>query len=569
MNAPYHPFRTAADVLAMLGQADLPPTRRRDLESAINRVCKMTGCSPAALSLDAPCLRAKISTIRPVAHGITPSIFANIRSLFVAAMEWAGVIDHLPRGATRMDVAWAPLAAGIAGDKRLANGLAAFMNWCAWLGIQPASVDNAVLQRFLDWLQARTLHSRPRDLVRRIPVLWGDARAHIPGWPGIKLAPISFRQVSPNLRWEDLPTGLRADAEAYLRSRAEPDLFADDPETPTRPLAPVTVDLQRQHIRLAVSVLVRHGISLETLDRLSALVAVDAVKTLLRHYHEKAGGKPNAFASGIARTLIYIARYHVRAPEQLLQELKRIAGKLPAITFDLTPKNKTLLAELEDERVRGRLLCLPAALKGEVCANLRRGRRLKFVEAQVAAAVDILLVAPLRPKNLAALNWSRNFKEPEGPRGKLVIYIPKEFTKTKRRDLSFEIPPELAETIRWYQQEILPRLDGDPNGDLFVSEGGGRKSQETLSQQMIERIETKVGIHMTPHQFRHLAAVLYLEAHPEDFQTVSDLLGHSFARTTLVYAGSSTRRASRAYGKLVIEQRQAAALRQRRRRGQK
>ena len=64
---------------------------------------------------------------------------------------------------------------------------------------------------------------------------------------------------------------------------------------------------------------------------------------------------------------------------------------------------------------------------------------------------------------------------------------------------------------------------------------------------------------MTPHQFRHLAAVLYLEAHPEDFQTVSDLLGHAFAKTTLIYAGSSSRRASRAYGKLVIEQREAAS----------
>ena len=104
----------------------------------------------------------------------------------------------------------------------------------------------------------------------------------------------------------------------------------------------------------------------------------------------------------------------------------------------------------------------------------------------------------------------------------------------------------------------------DPSGDLFVSKGGRRKSQETLSQQITETIAKKVGIHMTPHQFRHLAAVLYLEAHPEDFQTVSDLLGHAFAKTTLVYAGSSSRRASRAYGKLVIEQRAAAALKQRR-----
>ena len=62
-----------------------------------------------------------------------------------------------------------------------------------------------------------------------------------------------------------------------------------------------------------------------------------------------------------------------------------------------------------------------------------------------------------------------------------------------------------------------------PGGDLFVSEGGKRKSQETLSQQITEIIGERVGIHMTPHQFRHLAAIAYLEEHPEDFQSVTDL----------------------------------------------
>ena len=243
--------------------------------------------------------------------------------------------------------------------------------------------------------------------------------------------------------------------------------------------------------------------------------------------------------------------------------MRKLAGQLPAIPFDLTPKNKALLAELENEGARARLLCLPEMLVREVTAELAKGRRLKFVQAQIATAVDILLVAPLRPENLCELNWGRNFKEPEGPRGKLVIYIPKDATKSKRRDLTFEVPPELAKTIRWYRREILPRLGADLGGDLFVSKGGGRKSQETLSQQITETILNKVGIHMTPHQFRHLAAVLYLEAHPQDFQTVSDLLGHSFAKTTLVYAGSSSRRASRAYVTLVIEQRQAAVLKQR------
>jgi integrase len=57
---------------------------------------------------------------------------------------------------------------------------------------------------------------------------------------------------------------------------------------------------------------------------------------------------------------------------------------------------------------------------------------------------------------------------------------------------------------------------------------------------------------MTAHQFRHLAASRYLEARPEDFETVRQLLGHSFGKTTLVYAGLSGARASRAFGEIVI-----------------
>lgn len=74
---------------------------------------------------------------------------------------------------------------------------------------------------------------------------------------------------------------------------------------------------------------------------------------------------------------------------------------------------------------------------------------------------------------------------------------------------------------------------------------------------MTETIEREVGLHVTPHQFRHIAAVFYLERHPEDFETVRALLGHEWSKTTLIYAGSSSRRASRAYGSFVLEQREA------------
>lgn len=562
-------IETVADILKVLDRRNIPPRRRRDLVSGVMRICTMIGSSPEGLRVDIPALRVRIAAIRPAAHGISQKTFANLRSLFLDALEETGVVERNPRGEASRNPAWAPLMAGIANDQRLSTGLAAFANWSSVNGTSPDAVDDNTLKRFLDWLENRTLHKRPRDLVRQIPTLWADAQTRILDWPAGKLTPISFRPVSPNLRWSEVPESLRLDAEAYLKSRAEPDPFDDDPATPTRPLSPTSIRWQQEIIRLAVSVLVLSGLPIETLRSLADIVSVDAVKTVLRHYHEKAKGRPSAFAGGIAGTLLQIARYHVRVPEGQLQQLRRIAGKLPAVALDLTLKNKTLLATLENEQVRGRLLRLPDLLRRDVEASLPSGFLLRSADAQVAVAVDILLLAPLRAQNLIGLNWGRNFREPQGSKGKLIVYIPKDATKTKRRDLSFEIPAELAGTIRWYRREILPRLGVDPNGDLFPTKTGGRKSQRTLSQQITETIESRVGIHMTPHQFRHLAAVLYLEAHPEDFQSVTDLLGHTFSKTTRVYAGTSSLRASRAYGRLVIEQRAAALLRDNRKRTRK
>jgi integrase len=361
-----------------------------------------------------------------------------------------------------------------------------------------------------------------------------------------------------------LPPTLRKEAEAYLALRAKPDVFDSDPSAPKRALASSTIRQQREHIRLAVSVLVRSGTPVEELRGLADLVRVDTFTRVIRYYHEQAGKNPNAFVVVLAKTLIDVSRYSVRVPEEHLKEMKRPAGKLPSVPFDLSSKNRRYLREIESQDMRARLVFLPEDLMRWVKAELQQGR-LRFVEAQIAVAVAILLAAPLRPENLIELNVSRHLREPQGGRGKLVIYIAKDDTKTQKRDLTFELPAELAEPIRWYCREILARLRADPRGDLFVTIGGKRKSQETLSQQLTEIIGERVGIHMTPHQFRHLAAVAYLEEHPEDFQSVTDLLGHAWAKTTAIYAGSSTRRASRVYGEHVLEQRRQLQLRRHRR----
>jgi integrase len=547
---------TLADVLSALRQTGESLARQRDLISAVNRISEMAAQSPERIRAEPANLRGILTSIRPAAHGVKPKTWSNLKSGFSAALELTGVIDRVGRGEALRHPEWGPLMKAVARDRRLADGLAAFANWCASTSVLPDQVTDETVRQFLSWLEADTLYLRARNLVRRIPIVWKEAQGRVVPWPATTLTKISFKPPAKRHQWDELSPAFRSDVDAYLAVRGNPDIFDDRAGAPKRPLASTTLRLTRENLRVAASVLITEGVPKEEIRSLSDLVRPDHFKTVLRYYHNKADGQPNGFVISLARALIQVAKFHVGVSEDRLQELKRAAGKLPPIPFDLRPKNKALLRQLESERLRAKLVFLPEELLGKVARTLDTGR-LPFVDAQVALAVDIDLVAPLRPENLARLNWGRHFSEPDGPKGRLILHIPAAETKTRKRDLTFELPDDLAARLRWYRRNILPRLNADIFGDLFVTRKGGSKTQETLSQQLTETIEREVGLHVTPHQFRHIAAVFYLERHPEDFETVRALLGHEWSKTTLVYAGSSSRRAGRAYSNFVLEQREA------------
>jgi integrase len=551
--------KTLADVLAIVASADIAPVRRRDMISAINRLCEMAGRSPSDIPADACALRAQLRGVRPAKFGVSAKTFSNQRSLLAAGLQLAGALDDMGRRFARRHPAWAPLLQGIGANRRLAEGLATFANWCAINEVPPSAVTDDAVQRFSIWLETRTHCPKPRDIARRAPLLWNEAAGTGDGWPKTLLSRISFRAPRKRLGWDDLSESFRADAEAYLASRADVDLFEEAATAPRRPLAPSTLRQQREHLRLAASVLVEAGSVVADIVSLADLVKPERFKTILRHYHGAGNGKPSAFAVGIAKTLIQAAKHHAGASVERVAELKALAAKLPAIPFDLTSKNKALLRQLESEGLRAKLLFLPETVLAKA-ASEKGAPGLPFVEAQIAIAIDVQLACALRPQNLSALHWRRHFVEPDGPRGPLLLHIPAEETKARRQDLTVEIPADVARRLRWYRRCLLPRVGADPNGFLFVTEKGDRKHQGTLCLQITEVIAKHVGVHMTPHQFRHFAASVYLEANPEDHQTAQAILHHSSAKTTLIYAGSGSRRASRAYAKHLFGQREKLQL---------
>ena len=75
-----------------------------------------------------------------------------------------------------------------------------------------------------------------------------------------------------------------------------------------------------------------------------------------------------------------------------------------------------------------------------------------------------------------------------------------------------------------------------------------------------------LGVKLTPHQFRHLAAKIILDEHPGAYELVRQLLGHKNPKTTTnFYAGIDTRRAGRAHADLVMKLREQSRARRRRR----
>jgi integrase len=61
-----------------------------------------------------------------------------------------------------------------------------------------------------------------------------------------------------------------------------------------------------------------------------------------------------------------------------------------------------------------------------------------------------------------------------------------------------------------------------------------------------------VGIKITPHQFRHLAGKLHLDAYPNAHESVRQFLGHRDIKTTTrFYTSPNTRRAGREHAELI------------------
>jgi integrase len=210
---------------------------------------------------------------------------------------------------------------------------------------------------------------------------------------------------------------------------------------------------------------------------------------------------------------------------------------------------KRCLRQFADHRRVRALLNLPTKLVS-VAARAKGAPRQRAVRVELALAVAIELVLPLRMDNLAGLRLDRHIHRVGG---KPLLVIPAEETKNSN-PIEAELPRDVAELLDLYVRQYRPRLLASPSPWLFPGQSGGRRTTGGFGAQLSALIRKEAGVTMTPHQFRHLAAKLYLDRHPGDYETVRRLLAHKSLVTTMrFYRELDSALAVQRYGEVVSE----------------
>jgi integrase len=113
-----------------------------------------------------------------------------------------------------------------------------------------------------------------------------------------------------------------------------------------------------------------------------------------------------------------------------------------------------------------------------------------------------------------------------------------------------------------YATSIAPRIIGRRPERLFVNIDGSAKHPQSVALLIRKTLRKRLGIELTPHQFRHLSARTILDAEPGAFETVRQLLGHKSLNTTVTsYTGIDTARAARHHHQIIENTLASAPLR--------
>ncbi len=539
----------------------LPYARRREIASAINSTGKWFSLPLEMIPASARFLRDRFKHVHPLHKNISARRIENVRSLLMAGFRAEGLNTKLAPYMSVMTPEWTELWSSLETNSYHRAELSRFFRYCSAQKIRPANVNDQISSRYLTALETEALIKNPRTRHQSVCRVWNACvkQHRNAGWPQVKLTVPRYEDRLYSIDPDLVAPAIKRDLENYLAC-----LRGDDPfSRHSRPFRQRSLEVVKGNFWRYLSALHFQGIDLITPRSLSELVTTEKFTLAMRWFWERNERKTSKYIGEIAWVIRCYAVKHLEADEKTEAFYKEALGKLRVNEPGLSPKNQRAMSQFDDPKTVERFLSLPPTLwealsSSEKLGSSDRIRRKKRLLVQSAVAIEILIFAPMRLKNLQEIRLDEHIA---WQNGRLHIHIPSDQVKNNLA-LDFLLPESISKRVKRYIDTWRPFLASDHNPYLFPGRAGKPKDSTCLRRQIETTLWNEAGIRLTPHQFRHAAAKILLDAKPGHYEVVRKILGHKTLTTTYShYAGAETQAALNLYDQVIIEKRRGKTLR--------
>jgi integrase len=540
------------DLVGAIEQAtELSDQRRRHWVCSLRQIAKWLDRPATVIPARWHSARISMAQLHHARVGVTAKTLANHKANVRAALRWFGKEHDVPQRGLRLSTEWARVRDRL--DDRIRARLYNLIRYCSAHGIGPSSVDDDIFDLFWRYRAESTLQASDNTARRSMVRAWNVCAAALDGWP-MRLLTEPPLKVRAEPAWEDFPEGLCKDTDDYFASLAKPHRSLNGKRI--QPCCAGTIRTRRADLVGMARMAVRLSVPIESLTSLAALLHPDVVERVVEAYWQKNGDEPKTSTIDLGKKVLRMARATGCLDQVALERLDELRSALEQHRHEgLTAKNLQLVRQVLTAGVWSEVVSLPNVLMQQARSAKDHAPIKAGVSAQLAVAVAILTFAPVRLFNLVSIELGQNLIKPGGLNTPYWLVFP-HYDVKNRVDLNFQFDQPLTDLIDEYVQEFRPALLRGANAAwLFPGESDQPKATLLLGQQITARIQKAIGLRITPHQFRHAAAAIYLKHRPGDYETVRRVLGHRDIQTTVrFYCGLETMQATEQFGKLIRQQ---------------
>ena len=474
--------------MAITAATDLSEQTRRHWRSSLTGIAKAFDQPIELIPARYSAVRARMAALHHVPLDWTAKTLANHKSNAKAALIWfAKEKDVLPHGVP-LSPAWDRLRVQLT-DPSTRYRLMPLMRFCSGVHIEPEAVNEAVIDRYMDHRARTTTRASDAASRRILARLWNAGIGRIDGWPEVRLIEPPVK-AAEGPAWDDFPEGLRADIEGYLTGLER--IRRNKAGHRSRPCKPSTLTTRKRELVAAVRMAVKVGVPIESLTSLSALIHPDVAEKILDGYWRKDGEVPKTYTINLSCRFVALAHAIGGLDEDALRRLEDARFALEEYREDgMTEKNLALIRLVLTDGVWSRVVNLPEQLMQQARLQRRHAPVRAAVLAQIAVAVAILTVAPVRLGNLASIRLGENLIKPGRTALHLLAHVP-QVRRQEQGPAPVQARRDGHGDHRRVRPRLPPRVDARQQRGLAVPRRGRQPQGKDLVQHPDRRAGSEV-----------------------------------------------------------------------------